>query len=133
MSQKLSSQQEEYKNLRISGLEPLEAYRAAYPKSKGSAKTQSNEAHRLDKHPVISPMIESARKEVAERALVTTEDVVKGLLLEAQTNGEGSSQGARVSAWKELSNYTGGFDKNKQQVEQKTIEMTQEEWLTSLK
>jgi len=81
---------------------------------------------------MIAPLIKAARKEVAERALVTIEDVVAGLLVEAQCNGEGSSQGARVSAWKELGNFTGGFDKNKQQIEQKTIEMTQEEWLTSL-
>ena len=42
------------------------------------------------------------------------EDIVKGLLIEAQTNGEGSTQSARVAAWKALTDYTGGFDNNTQ-------------------
>ena len=52
-----------------------------------------------------------------KKALLTTEDVVNGLLVEAQYSGEGSSQSARVSAWKALSDYTGGFDVNKQKVD----------------
>jgi phage terminase small subunit len=47
---------------------------------------------------------------------VTTEDVIKGLLIEAQCNGEGSSQSARVTAWKAIGDFTGGFDANTKKV-----------------
>lgn len=132
MARKLTAKQENYKNLRIAGVKPSEAYVQAYDSKSKNSNTINVEAQKLENHPIIAPLLISARKEVAERALVTIEDVVKGLLAEAKCNGEGTSQGARVSAWKELGNFTGGFDKNKQQIEQKNIEMTQEEWLSSL-
>ncbi len=65
----------------------------------------------------IQDYIQSFMGKATKKALLTTEDVVKGLLVEAQYSGEGSSQSARVSAWKALSDYTGGFDVNKQKVD----------------
>lgn len=59
--------------------------------------------------PVIQKAIEDARKEVSEKALITTEMVVKGLLKEAQDNSEGSTQSARVSAWAHLGKHLGMF------------------------
>jgi len=129
---KLTSKQEEYKNLRIAGKDPIDAYRQAYDSKAKNPNTLSKEAFKLENNPKIAPLIKAARKEVVERVLVTVEDVVNGLLTEAQYNGEGASQSARVSAWKHLGEFTGSFDKNKQQIEQKNIEVTQEEWLSSL-
>jgi phage terminase small subunit len=60
----------------------------------------------------IQEYIEVFMAQAKEKALCTIEDVVEGLLTEAQCNGEGSSQSARVSAWKALGDYTGGFDKS---------------------
>lgn len=115
---KLTAKQEAYKNARISGVDPSAAYDIAYPTHKMSRNAVNVEAQKLERHPTISLLIEESRAEATERAIVTTEDVVKGLLVEAQCNGEGSSQSARVAAWKALSDYTGGFDTNKQKVQQ---------------
>ena len=65
----------------------------------------------------IQEYIQRFMNEAKEKALCTTEDVVNGLLTEAQCNGEGSSQSARVSAWKALGDYTGGFDKSVSKVD----------------
>lgn len=132
MARKLTSKQEHYKNLRIEGKDPTSAYLQAYDSKAKNPATINTEAQKLENHPIIAPLIVAARREAAERALVTVEDVVKGLLKEAEYNGDGASHGARISAWGKLSDYTGSFDRNKQQVEQKNIEMTQEEWLASL-
>lgn len=65
----------------------------------------------------IQEAIQEFMSKATEKALCTVEDVVNGLLTEAQYNGEGSSQSARVAAWKALTDYTGGFDNNRQKVE----------------
>lgn len=132
MSNKLTVKQENYKNLRISGLQPIDAYRQSYDAENSSAKTMSIEANKLEKNPKIALAIDEAKKIATERALVTIEDVVQGLLSETRYQGEGATQSARVSAWKQLGEFTGGFDKNKQKVEQQTIEMSHEEWLKTL-
>jgi phage terminase small subunit len=113
MARKLTSKQEAYKNARIAGKDPSDAYDIAYPTHKMSRNAVAVAAQKLEKHPIISLMISESREKAAEKALVTTEDVVRGLLIEAQCNGEGSSQSARVSAWKAISDFTGGFDANK--------------------
>jgi phage terminase small subunit len=118
MSRKLTSKQEAYKNNRIAGMGVSESYRAAYDVKKMSPTSVSVAANKLEKDDRIAIEIQIAKESAAERALVTTEDVVKGLLVEAQCNGEGSSQSARVAAWKALSDFTGGFDTNKQKVQQ---------------
>lgn len=63
--------------------------------------------------PHIAAYIAEFKEEATERALVTVEDVVRGLLKEADSVDEDSSPTARISAWKALSDYTGGFDSNK--------------------
>jgi phage terminase small subunit len=117
MTRKLTDKQEAYKNNRIKGMGVSESYKAAYPDQTMSDKAVSVEANKLEQDPRIALAILESKEKATERALVTVEDVVKGLLLEAQTNGEGSTQGARVSAWKHLGEYTGSFDANKQKVE----------------
>ena len=120
MPRKLTAKQEAYKNNRIKGMGVSESYRAAYDAEGMSDNALSKEASKLEHDPRIAPEIEAKRKEATERALVTVEDVVKGLLIEAQTNGEGSTQSARVAAWKVLTDYVGGFDSNKQKIEHST-------------
>ncbi len=116
MPRKLTSKQEAYKNARIAGSDPSAAYDIAYADHKMSRNAVAVAAQKLENHPIISLMIEQGREAVAEIAIVTTADVVRGLLIEAQCNGEGSSQSARVSAWKAISDYTGGFDANTKKV-----------------
>jgi len=113
MPRKLTDKQEAYKNNRIMGMGVSESYRAAYTCKTMNDRNVSVEANKLEHDPRIAPEIEAKRIEATERAFVTVEEVVNGLLTEAQCNGEGSSQSARVSAWKALSDYTGGFDTNK--------------------
>jgi len=118
MPRKLTVKQEAYKNNRIKGMGVSESYRAAgYNCKVMSDKAISVEANKLEKNPRISLAIKEKRQEAAERAIVTTEDVVKGLLKEAELTGEGSSQSGRVNAWKALSDFTGGFDTNKVKTE----------------
>ena len=132
MARKLTDKQEAYLNHRLLGIAPHEAYLQAYDSKKKNVKTTYKETQKLEKHPLIAPLLQQKRQEVADKVLLTTEDVVNGLLKEAKEDGDGSSQGARVSAWKELGNYTGGFDRNRIQVDQTVVEMTQEQWLESL-
>jgi phage terminase small subunit len=117
MERKLTSKQEAYKNNRIAGMGVCAAYNKAYPEQKMSQKAVSVAANKLEKDPRIMLEMDAAKKEATERALVTVEDIVKGLLIEAQTNGEGSTQSARVAAWKALTDYTGGFDNNTQKTD----------------
>lgn len=67
--------------------------------------------------PHIQEEVFSFLAKATERALCTTEMVVQGLLAEARCEGEGSSHSARVAAWKALSDFTGGFDANKQKLD----------------
>jgi len=80
--------------------------------------------------PQIAKHIEEYKAKVAEKALCDTEWVVKNLMVEAQGLGEDSSSSARVSALKSLSEFTGGFDANKQKLELKQV--SHEDWLDKL-
>ena len=114
---KLTAKQEAYKNNRIAGMGVSESYKAAYDVKTMSDNALSKEASKLEHDPRIAPEIEAKRKEATERAIVTIEDVVKGLLIEAKGDGKDTTSSARNAAWKTLSEHTGGFDANKQKVE----------------
>ncbi len=132
MSRKLTPKQEDYKNYRIMGKGLKESYCAVYNAKNMSDNSINKAAYELDNHTMIAPYIENAAKEATERALVTVEDVVRGLLRETGEEVEGGTHGGRVSAWKHLAEYTGGFDKNRQKIDQRNIEMTHEDWLKTL-
>jgi len=117
MARKLTDKQEAYKNNRVKGMEPQDAYKAAYSAKGMNCNSISKEISKLDEHPLIAPELLKNTEEAAERAIVTLEMVLNGLLLEATANGEGCTQSARVAAWKALSDHTGGFDTNKQKLE----------------
>lgn len=53
---------------------------------------------------VANAIAEGARKQL-KKAEITAQDVLEGLHLEATRTGEGSSHGARVSAWGLLGKY----------------------------
>ena len=80
------------------------AIRAGY-----SVKTAQEQSSRLLSNVIIQNAVQSARNAMSERALVTQEMVVKGLLKEAEYMDEGSTQGARVSAWAHLGKHLGMF------------------------
>ena len=80
------------------------AIRAGY-----SVKTAQEQSSRLLSNVIIQNAVQSARNTMSERALVTQEMVVKGLLKEAEYMDEGSTQGARVTAWAHLGKHLGMF------------------------
>lgn len=59
--------------------------------------------------PVVAEAIKNAQAKRSERTLVTQDDVIRGLLTEAEWQGEGSSHSARVSAWGHLGKHLGMF------------------------
>ena len=82
-----------------------------------SEKTAQEQSSRLLSNVMVSDSIQSFMSKATEKAIVTVEDIVRGLQKEATLEGEGSSHAARISAWKALTDYTGGFDNNKQKIE----------------
>ena len=85
-----------------------------------SARSAEVQGSRLLSNDNIRAAADAFKAKGAKKALVTVEDIVKGLMLEATSNGEGCTQSARVSAWKALTDYTGGFDANVKKVEDVT-------------
>jgi phage terminase small subunit len=77
------------------------AERAGY-----SPKTAYSQGHRLLKDAEIQRAIATAQAELAEHALVTAQDVVKGLRREAEG---ADSASARVAAWAHLGKHLGMF------------------------
>ena len=128
MAEKLTAKQQAFcESYVANGFNGLQAaISAGY--SESSAKEIASE--NLTK-PNIAEYIFKFKAKASEKALVTTEDVVKGLMKEAGSIEEDSSPTARISAWKALSDYTGGFDSNK--VHNVNVELSHEEWLDSLK
>ena len=80
------------------------AIRAGY-----SPKTAEQQGFQLLKKTSVSEAIEQAQQERQKRTLVTQDDVIRGLLTEAEWQGEGSSHGARVSAWAHLGKHLNMF------------------------
>ena len=59
--------------------------------------------------PNIAKAIQEAQESLSNKAQVTVEMVVQGLLNEAKDLSEGSTQSARVSAWAHLGKHLGMF------------------------
>lgn len=73
------------------------AIRAGYSENSAYSIGQENL-----KKPEIKGEIDKLTDKMTERALITKERIIQGLLNEAETFGEGSSHSARVSAWAHL-------------------------------
>lgn len=71
-----------------------------------SARTR---AHALLKRDNIQAEIARQREMMAESLKLEAQDVVRGLLYEANYFGPGASHGARVSAWTQLARHLGMF------------------------
>ena len=80
------------------------ARRAGY-----SEKTAGYIGHENLKKPKIKEKLDERLKERRQRTEVTQDMVVEGLLQEARRDEEGSSHGARVSAWRALGKHLGLF------------------------
>jgi phage terminase small subunit len=80
--------------------------------------------------PEIQLAVQEFMSKATKKALVTTEDLVEKLLAEAEYVGEGASHSARIAALKTLTDFTGGFDNNKQKVESKvqTVDESNLSW-----
>lgn len=77
------------------------AIRAGY-----SAKTANEQGARLLANVSVAAAIQAAQIEVSERTKVTVDDVVVGLLAEAEGKDD-STAGARVTAWAQLGKHLG--------------------------
>ncbi len=80
------------------------AIRAGY-----SAKTAQEIGSENLSKPMVAKAITEAQEKLSNKAQVTVEMVVQGLLKEAQDYAEGSTQSARVSAWAHLGKHLGMF------------------------
>ncbi len=87
-----------------------------------------NSAHDISsenlKKPEIKAAIDEYKAKLSAKTLVTAEMLVEMLLNEANCHDEGASHSARISAIKLLSDYTGGFDKNKQKLDHSSSDGT---------
>lgn len=95
-----------------------------------SEKTAQEQSSRLLSNVIISDAIQLFMGKATKKALITTEDIVKRLIDEAEYVGEGASHSARIAALKTLTDFTGGFDNNKQKVESKvqTVDESNLSW-----
>ena len=59
--------------------------------------------------PMVAKAIAEAQEKLSNKAQVTVEMVVQGLLNEAKDLSDGSTQSARVSAWAHLGKHLGMF------------------------
>lgn len=84
-----------------------------------SAKTAYSQGQRLLKNVEIAKAIMEFKAEASQNALVSTQDIVRLLYVEAQGLGEDSTPSARVAALKVLTDFTGGFDSNTQKTDNK--------------
>lgn len=82
-----------------------------------SEKTARQTASETLSKQYIQDAIQEFMSKATEKALITTEGIVERLLSESEYFGEGASHSARIAALKTLTDYTGGFDRNKQSVD----------------
>jgi phage terminase small subunit len=79
-----------------------------------SEKTAQEQSSRLLSNVIISDAIQLFMGKATKKALVTTSDIVERLWAEANMFEGGGSQSGRIAALKTLTDFTGGFDANKQ-------------------
>ena len=82
-----------------------------------SEKTARSKGSQLLTKVNVQEAVQDFMAKASEKALVTTAEVVSRLWEEANSREEGSSQGGRIAALKILTDFTGGFDANKQKID----------------
>lgn len=80
------------------------ATRAGY-----SARTANEQGCRLLANASVAAAVAEGLGRAAEKADVTVQEVVTGLLREARRTGKGAQHSARVAAWAHLGKYLGLF------------------------
>lgn len=80
------------------------AIRAGY-----SAKTAQEQSSHLLSKVIIKEAVAAAMEQREQRAIVTQDDVLRGLLKEALNEDDGASHAARISAWAHLGKHLGMF------------------------
>lgn len=104
-SKKLTAKQQRFVDEYLIDLNATQAaIRAGY-----SEKTARSQGQRLLTNVDIARVIKKAQSAISERNSVTQDDVIRGLLTEAEWMGEGSSHSARVQAWSQLGKHLGMF------------------------
>lgn len=83
------------------------AIRAGY-----SEHTAKQQGQRLLTNADVADAIGAALKTRSDRTEVTQDQVVRGLMAEAEFKGDGSSHSARVAAWAHLGKHLGIFTDN---------------------
>lgn len=83
-----------------------------------SKKTANQQGPKLLVNIGITKAIDAFKEKASQKALVSTQDIVRLLYVEAQGLGEDSTPSARVAALKALTDFTGGFDANTQKIQQ---------------
>ncbi len=83
------------------------AIRAGY-----SAKIAKQTGYKTLQVPAVQKAVTEAMAARSERTEVTQDEVIRGLKDEATFTGEGTSHGARVSAWAHLGKHLGIFTEN---------------------
>ena len=71
-----------------------------------SAKTAKSQGQRLLTNVAIVAAVQTAQTEIRERTEITVDEVVAGLLAEAQDKTDGTA-GSRVAAWSHLAKHLG--------------------------
>jgi len=87
------------------------AIRAGY-----SARTAEQQGPRLLGNVEIAKAVQAAQQVRSDRVQITQDDVLRGLRREATLTGDGSSHGARVSAWGLIGKHLGMFVERRQQL-----------------
>ena len=104
----------------LAGMSDIEAYIAAGGRAKTDTGRRTCVSEILTKHD-ISEYLSSMGKAAADAVHCTTEAIVRRLMYEAGITAQGlpedTTPAGRIAALKLLTDYTGGFDKNKQKIE----------------
>jgi phage terminase small subunit len=87
------------------------AVRAGY-----STRTANEQAARLLANASIAAAVQAAQQARCDRVQITQDDVLRGLVREANLTGDKSSHAARITAWGLIGKHLGMFLERRQQV-----------------
>ena len=90
-----------------------------------SEKTAQEQSSRLLSKVIVSDAVQKFMNKATQKALVTTEDIVKELW---QLGRYAEAESVRHSALKTLTDFTGGFDANKQQIESNVTVVVEDDY-----
>jgi hypothetical protein len=117
----LTVKQEKFRDLVVSGVAPVEAYRQAYSASKMSRGAIGAAAHGLMHHPKVSKQIGDLREKAAEKAQLTLEQHLRNLEEIAKEAREAGQLSAAAAAEKSRGQAAGLYTKRVQKEERITI------------